>query len=689
MTLYIIIYIISIISSLYWGFTVYRIYKNTFWLFFFIATIFMSLWFIFFFLFFSWITNPEILLFITRICFSVGILASYSLLFGVYLLNKWSKYPSWIKKILFFSFYIFIFCFYTFSDFIVESLQYSPINNIYREIHWKLFFIHLLLYWIFIISFIWISFLKVKNQSYINKLRLKYILYLSYITIFIWLIFQLFLPMLGVWFLERELILFFLGYVLCVVYIIKRYYFSSISSSLGKIFILIISILFSVSFFILWEYFHITINNWFWGISIPLLYGNTIIWILLYILFYNILSNIFLWKSWKDNLENIIKKLEHNISMITDFRYLNNYLSRDMWKIFKTQFFELQLYKNSHHELKNYFEKDNKYFINDFVFIEENKSKFNKNKILKYISKQAFLIFPIYNNRENIWFLILWKKIFGDFYNATEIKVIQDFIFFLEHHIKYIKSFEKIRDLSLNLDKKVDEKTIEYNNLINKQKEFIAMISHEIRSPVASAIFQADSMLDDIKNNDMSTLPKELEVLNSILLKIWELTTKLFAVQYYDTHHVELYLEHINITHLLENEIEVHTHINENIQFIDRVDKNIWFLKIDKIQFKQVVENLISNAVKFIHWKNGIVCVTWYKTQKSLIISVEDNGEWFEGVEVNELFEKYTKWTWDFIGLWMWLYLCKKIISMHKWNIEATFSKEFKGAQFTIEIPIK
>jgi hypothetical protein len=38
--------------------------------------------------------------------------------------------------------------------------------------------------------------------------------------------------------------------------------------------------------------------------------------------------------------------------------------------------------------------------------------------------------------------------------------------------------------LNINLDKKVDEKTIEYNNLISKQKEFISMSSHEIKTPV-------------------------------------------------------------------------------------------------------------------------------------------------------------------------------------------------------------
>jgi signal transduction histidine kinase len=196
-------------------------------------------------------------------------------------------------------------------------------------------------------------------------------------------------------------------------------------------------------------------------------------------------------------------------------------------------------------------------------------------------------------------------------------------------------------------------------------------------------------MLDDIKNGGITDVKSELDVLNSILIKIWDLTSKLFSVQYYDTNNIKLYLEQINITHLLKNEVEVHTHINEHIQFIDRIDKNIWFVKIDKIQFWQVIENLISNAVKFIHGKDWIVCITAYKTKDSLIVSIEDNWEWFEWIEISELFDKYTKWNGKSIWLWMGLYLCKKIISMHDGIIKAWFSKEFSWAQFTITIPIK
>ncbi len=82
--------------------------------------------------------------------------------------------------------------------------------------------------------------------------------------------------------------------------------------------------------------------------------------------------------------------------------------------------------------------------------------------------------------------------------------------------------YQKIEDLSINLDKKVDEKTIEFNDLINKQKEFIGMISHEIKTPISSAIFQADSIIDDIRDESIQSkeVMEEVQLLQDQLVKI-------------------------------------------------------------------------------------------------------------------------------------------------------------------------
>lgn len=249
-----------------------------------------------------------------------------------------------------------------------------------------------------------------------------------------------------------------------------------------------------------------------------------------------------------------------------------------------------------------------------------------------------------------------------------------------------------MQDLSLNLDKKVDEKTIEYNDLINKQKEFISIISHEIKSPIASAIFQSDSIIDDI-NNDSITLPKikdELHILNDQLLRSSWIIAKVFSVQYYDTHTVHLFRENVQFTHFLEHELELFAHVHPELTLISNIATDIWFVSLDKIQFQQVLSNLLDNALKFIQSEDDpVIAIHVTKKQDILTVVIEDSGKGFEGIDAWDVFDKYKtgkKWM---VWLWMWLYLCKKIISMHKGTIEADNSTQYGGARFTITLPIK
>lgn len=120
---------------------------------------------------------------------------------------------------------------------------------------------------------------------------------------------------------------------------------------------------------------------------------------------------------------------------------------------------------------------------------------------------------------------------------------------FLALHIKYLSTYKKIQDYSLQLDQRIDDKTIEYNDLINQQKEFISMISHEIRSPIGSTIFQLDNLMDDIDTRKISPIDfkKNIQNISEQLMNIGELLKKLFSIQYFDTRDVVLLKEKIQI----------------------------------------------------------------------------------------------------------------------------------------------
>jgi hypothetical protein len=73
--------------------------------------------------------------------------------------------------------------------------------------------------------------------------------------------------------------------------------------------------------------------------------------------------------------------------------------------LFNIKFVKVNLLENKNtEELSKYFYKDklNTIFINDIVFIEENKNKFNYNILENEIDKESYLIFPIYDNKNKL-----------------------------------------------------------------------------------------------------------------------------------------------------------------------------------------------------------------------------------------------------------------------------------------------
>lgn len=230
-----------------------------------------------------------------------------------------------------------------------------------------------------------------------------------------------------------------------------------------------------------------------------------------------------------------------------------------------------------------------------------------------------------------------------DYYSQQEIEILRSFSYVLAGHIRYIFTYLELQEFSQNLDKKVDEKTMEYNDLINKQKEFISTISHEIKSPIAGAILQTDSIMDDLCNETISrdAVRDELNLLSNQLVKVGDLISKLFSVQYYDTHSVTLFKERVQIQNLLNMEIDIYETIHENVEFSRHIDSDMRFIEIDKIQFQQVVTNLVSNAIKFANPDHPCIHIEASIQSDMFIFSVEDNGDGLAGIEASRIFEKY------------------------------------------------
>jgi signal transduction histidine kinase len=697
MNVYLLLHAASAIFLVVGGRMVYSIYRNPSGFFFFLFTILAAVWLSLYYAFFAGIFPSDVLLVISRVSFALSVAGEYSLLFFIREFRKDTS-PVFTKATLTaLAAFMAVMVFYVSGGGIISTLEFSKADDAWREVYGWAYPFHILVTTFFVPLLVKYFLEKMRTQGLLNRIRLKLIVAAFAVLMLSMIVLQMILPLLGIWIMEKAIALFFVGFVASVLYVVKRYYYSGIGFGFGKIFAYAGSAIGAgivMNIASRW----VSSDGGYWTYNDDSFVIEAIVAISLFALFYRALGKAFSGATARsDELKAVPRAIRTGMSSIVTEPALQKYVSEEVKRVFKARSCEVRTFpKGVESELRNFFESDPKsrFFINDIVFIEEHRKGVDVAGIQKEFPGDLLIAFPIRGSDEKSpceGVLVLGPKKLGGFYDSGEIRALSDIAFDLWSQMKFIEVYRKSNDLSVNLDRKVDEKTIEYNTLINQQKEFISVISHEIKAPITNAVFQSDSILDDLETGlTEEDLREELGVLNSQLVRAGELLTKLFSVQYYDTRAVSLFKEGVQIGKLLRTEFEIYSRMHPEIRFVDRISAELGTIRIDRIQFQQVLSNLLQNAVKFVSKEGATIVLTAFRDGEFLHVSVEDNGAGFaDGTDADHLFDRYATGSGGAVGLGMGLYLCRKIVQMHGGEIHASPSSEFSGAKFSIRIPVE
>lgn len=693
---YLLSYAVAIVLAIVCGALVFKKYRNPFGWHFFVFTVLTSSWFFFYFLFFSGIEDRDFLLFISRLNFGIGIGATWSLWLFV---KNFSTAPSKVfvpattYPLLGF---VPLLAAYCFTGGIVESLAFSKEEGVYREVYGPFFTIHPLLHLTAVIGLVWASVVQLRMQKGLDLMRLKRLLFAAGSLILTCLVLQLVLPIFGIWIFEKGIVFLFLAFTIYSFHALRRFYFHS-GAFAGKYAVWGTSAIVALGVAEAYGQFHVLITHRSAVSDYWQEFGEypTVRVILALVAFsatsYFLRSRLFGNPKILE-LQEEMSRLKRKITGITNPFDLNAILNSTATRIFRTNLCEIRLtdsdpskksaletFFNTHSEASE--------FLTDVVFVAERPGA---SEAVAELPKEAFLAFPLRGENGIAGFLILGKKTLSDSYSVEEVSELRKFALFLELQLRHMGTYARLQDLTINLDRKVDEKTIEYNDLINQQKEFISVISHEIKAPITNAVFQSDGMLDDLETGmTKEQIKKELGVLNGQLVRAGELLTKLFSVQYYETRSVSLFKEKVKVGELLLTELDIQSRMHPEARFVDRIDRDLKFVHIDRLQFQQVLTNLLQNALKHSKRDNPTVSVSAVRKKDLLEISVEDDGEGFVAANADKLFERYTTGAGGSSSLGMGLYLCRIIVEMHGGTIRAETSEEFGGARFIFSVPAK
>jgi two-component system OmpR family sensor kinase len=246
-----------------------------------------------------------------------------------------------------------------------------------------------------------------------------------------------------------------------------------------------------------------------------------------------------------------------------------------------------------------------------------------------------------------------------------------------EHEKNAIKSRKQ---LELEVKQRTSELT-EANLLLTKtdsrRRQFIADVSHELRTPLTIIRGEAQVTLrmQSVSVDDFN------QTLTSILEQAVSLS-RLVDDQ------INLEVIPTKIMPLIASEVAKWQKLNPSraITFEASTELNEQLVTIDIRRIQQVLAILCDNAIKYSK-SDQPIDISLHRTDLLITIAIKDYGEGISAAEVDNIFERFVRFSKHSEGLGLGLPIAKAIIEAHDGSISVT-STQGQGSIFSISLPV-
>jgi len=221
--------------------------------------------------------------------------------------------------------------------------------------------------------------------------------------------------------------------------------------------------------------------------------------------------------------------------------------------------------------------------------------------------------------------------------------------------------------------------------------EFLAMLSHELRNPLA-AIVNVVHMLTVSENTD----PLHRQARAVIERQVTQLTTivdELLEVSRITTGKVRLHVEDCDFRTALQRTAHAHRPFTaskqQTLELVIPSDP-VW-VSADEQRIEQVITNLLSNATKYTK-AGGRIDVTLNSVPGHAILSVRDDGVGISPDMLPRVFDLFVQGEQSLDraegGLGVGLTVVKRIVELHGGSVEARSPGRGRGSEFVVRLPL-
>ena len=236
-----------------------------------------------------------------------------------------------------------------------------------------------------------------------------------------------------------------------------------------------------------------------------------------------------------------------------------------------------------------------------------------------------------------------------------------------------------------------------FNKLLKRMKilddsrqEFVANVSHELKTPMTSIKVLADSLAGQ------EDIPVELykEFMQDITVEIDrenKIITDLLALVKMDRKASDLNIQKVSINELLENILKRLKPIadKKKVELVLESYRPV-VAEIDEVKLSLAFSNLVENGIKY-NIDEGWVHVTLNADHKYFYVTVSDSGIGIPEESIDKIFERFYRvdksHSREIGGTGLGLAITRNAIVMHRGAIKVK-SKEHQGTTFSVRIPL-
>jgi signal transduction histidine kinase len=237
---------------------------------------------------------------------------------------------------------------------------------------------------------------------------------------------------------------------------------------------------------------------------------------------------------------------------------------------------------------------------------------------------------------------------------------------------------DDLRDSNINLKQTDVAKT-----------EFLNIVSHELKTPLTAMVAHLD-VLDDLKSNLTDQEMHSLEAIRRNASQLRLLIGNILEISRMESGKFELTKNKQNLNKIIQDTAESLKILSKqkNIDLITDT-KELPEIEFDDSRIKEVLNNLITNAIKFT--EQGQITIKSEKLDDCVLVSVADTGIGIPEEKMKNLFEKFyqvdASISRRYGGTGLGLSITKKIVEAHGGKMSVK-SKSGEGTEFSFTLPI-